>query len=101
KTLLSLWTGAIIWLGLALMGIQFALMWGVLAFLLNYVPNIGSVSSAVPPMIQALLFNGIYECVLVGALFLVVHMVIGNILEPRMMGHRLGLSTLIVFLSLL
>jgi predicted PurR-regulated permease PerM len=52
-------------------------------------------------MIQALLFNGIYECVLVGALFLVVHMVIGNILEPRMMGHRLGLSTLIVFLSLL
>ena len=101
KTLLSLWTGAIIWLGLALMGIQFALMWGVLAFLLNYVPNIGSVISAVPPMIQALLFNGIYECVLVGALFLVVHMVIGNILEPRMMGHRLGLSTLIVFLSLL
>ncbi|MBC6503515.1 MULTISPECIES: AI-2E family transporter [Citrobacter] len=101
KTLLSLWTGAIVWLGLALMGIQFALMWGVLAFLLNYVPNIGSVISAVPPMIQALLFNGIYECVLVGALFLVVHMVIGNILEPRMMGHRLGLSTLIVFLSLL
>lgn len=49
KTLLSLWTGAIIWLGLALMGIQFALMWGVLAFLLNYVPNIGSVISAVPP----------------------------------------------------
>ena len=94
KTLLSLWTGAIIWLGLALMG-------GVLAFLLNYVPNIGSVISAVPPMIQALLFNGIYECLLVGALFLVVHMVIGNILEPRMMGHRLGLSTLIVFLSLL
>ena len=42
KTLLSLWTGAIVWLGLALMGIQFALMWGVLAFLLNYVPNIGS-----------------------------------------------------------
>ncbi|ESH51570.1 hypothetical protein SEEC0006_19586 [Salmonella enterica subsp. enterica serovar Choleraesuis str. 0006] len=79
KTLLSLWTGAIIWLGLALMGIQFALMWGVLAFLLNYVPNIGSVISAVPPMIQALLFNGFYECVLVGALFLVVHMVIGNI----------------------
>ncbi|ENB2030801.1 AI-2E family transporter [Salmonella enterica] len=101
KTLLSLWTGAISWLGLALMDIQFALMWGVLAFLLNYVPNIGSVISAVPPMIQALLFNGFYECVLVGALFLVVHMVIGNIMEPRMMGHRLGMSTLVVFLSLL
>ncbi|WP_437889477.1 AI-2E family transporter [Phytobacter sp. V91] len=101
KTLLSLWTGAIVWAGLAIMGVQFALMWGVLAFLLNYVPNIGSVISAIPPMIQALLFNGLYECVLVGSLFLVVHMVIGNIMEPRMMGHRLGMSTLVVFLSLL
>ena len=101
KTLLSLWTGVIVWLGLELMGVQFALMWAVLAFLLNYVPNIGAVISAVPPMIQVLLFNGIYECILVGALFLVVHMVIGNILEPRMMGHRLGMSTMVVFLSLL
>jgi predicted PurR-regulated permease PerM len=101
KTLLSLWTGVIVWLGLELMDIQFALMWGVLAFLLNYVPNIGAVISAVPPMIQAFLFNGLYECMLVGALFLVVHMLIGNIVEPRMMGHRLGMSTLVVFLSLL
>ncbi|SFR15046.1 MULTISPECIES: AI-2E family transporter [unclassified Enterobacter] len=101
KTLISLWTGVIIWLGLMLMDIQFALMWGVLAFLLNYVPNIGSVISAIPPMIQALLFNGVYEFVLVGILFLVVHMVLGNMVEPRMMGHRLGMSTMVVFLSLL
>ncbi|WP_270104491.1 AI-2E family transporter [Atlantibacter sp.] len=101
KTLISLWTGVIIWLGLELMGIQFALMWGVLGFLLNYIPNIGSVISAIPPMIQALLFNGFYEFMLVGALFLVVHMVLGNMVEPRMMGHRLGMSTLVVFLSLL
>ncbi len=100
KTLLSLWTGVIVWLGLELMGVQFALMWAVLAFLLNYVP-ISARALAVPPMIQVLLFNGIYECILVGALFLVVHMVIGNILEPRMMGHRLGMSTMVVFLSLL
>ena len=101
KTLLSLWTGVIVWAGLAIMDIQFALMWGVLAFLLNYVPNIGSVLSAIPPMVQALLFNGPYEWLLVGTLFLIVHMIIGNILEPRMMGHRLGMSTLVVFLSLL
>ncbi|YAX06449.1 AI-2E family transporter [Klebsiella pneumoniae] len=85
KTLISLWTGLIVWLGLLAMGVQFALMWGVLAF----------------PMLQALLFSGIYECLLVGALFLVVHMVLGNMVEPRMMGHRLGMSTLVVFLSLL
>lgn len=47
----------IVWLGLMLMGVQFALMWGVLAFLLNYVPNIGSVISAVPPMVRALLLT--------------------------------------------
>jgi predicted PurR-regulated permease PerM len=69
KTLLSLWTGVIVWAGLAIMDIQFALMWGVLAFLLNYVPNIGSVLSAIPPMVQALLFNGPYEWLLVGACF--------------------------------
>lgn len=101
KTFISVITGAVVWLGLILLDVQFALMWGVLAFLLNYIPNIGSVISAIPPMIQALLFNGIYECLLVGALFLVVHMVFGNILEPRVMGRRLGMSTLVVFLSLL
>jgi predicted PurR-regulated permease PerM len=101
KTLISLWTGAIIWLGLMLLDVQFALMWGVLAFLLNYVPNIGSVISAIPPMIQAFLFNGFYEFMMVGILFLVVHMILGNMVEPRMMGHRLGMSTMVVFLSLL
>lgn len=101
KTLISLVTGVVIGLGLMLLGVQFALMWGVLAFLLNYIPNIGSVLSAIPPMVQALLFNGYYECLMVGALFLAVHMILGNILEPRVMGHRLGMSTLVVFLSLL
>ncbi|XTZ38665.1 AI-2E family transporter [Salmonella enterica] len=101
KTLLSVWTGLIVWVGLVALNVQFALMWGVLAFLLNYVPNIGSVISAIPPIIQAFLFNGAYECLMVGALFLVVHMVIGNMVEPRMMGHRLGMSTMVVFLSLL
>lgn len=76
-------------------------MWGVLSFLLKYIPNIGSVLSAIPPLIHALLFNGFYTGFLVGALFLVVHMVLGNIVEPRMMGQRLGMSTLAVFLSLL
>ena len=76
-------------------------MWGVLGFLLNYIPNIGSVISAIPPMIQAFLFNGTYEMILVGVLFLAVHMLLGNILEPRMMGRGLGMSTFVVFLSLL
>lgn len=101
KTVISLATGLVIWLGLTLLDVQFALMWGVFGFLLNYIPNIGSVISAIPPMVQALLFNGWYECLMVGLLFSAVHMVLGNIVEPRMMGHRLGMSTLVVFLSLL
>ncbi len=67
KTLISLWTGLIVWLGLLAMGVQFALMWGA-GVLLNYVPNIGSAISAIP-MLQALLFSGIYECLLVGRCF--------------------------------
>ncbi|MEA1063047.1 AI-2E family transporter [Erwinia sp. HR93] len=101
KTLISLMTGLVLWLGLTLLHVQFALMWGVLGFLLNYIPNIGSIISAIPPVIQALLFNGMYEALLVIALFGIVHMVLGNIMEPRLMGHHLGMSTLVVFLSLL
>ncbi|NDJ55924.1 AI-2E family transporter [Enterobacteriaceae bacterium 4M9] len=101
KTVISLATGLVIWLGLTLLNVQFALMWGVFGFLLNYIPNIGSVISAIPPMVQALLFNGWYECLMVGLLFSAVHMVLGNMVEPRVMGHRLGMSTLVVFLSLL
>ncbi len=101
KTLMSLLTGITTWVGLKLLGVEFALMWSVLAFLLNFIPNIGATISAIPPMIQAMLFNGWYECLMVGALFSAIHMVIGNMMEPRVMGRRLGMSTLVVFLSLL
>lgn len=101
KTLMSLLTGITTWVGLKLLGVEFALMWSVLAFLLNFIPNIGATISAIPPMLQAMLFNGWYECLMVGALFSAIHMVIGNIIEPRVMGRRLGMSTLVVFLSLL
>ncbi|MTD37356.1 AI-2E family transporter [Erwinia sp. CPCC 100877] len=101
KTLMSLLTGIITWVGLKALGVEFALMWSVLAFLLNFIPNIGATISAIPPMLQALLLNGWYECLMVGALFSAIHMIIGNMVEPRVMGHRLGMSTLVVFLSLL
>lgn len=101
KTLISLLTGIITWLGLLALNVEFAMMWGVLAFLLNYIPNIGSVISAIPPVFQALLFNGWYDAALVMGLYLAIHMVLGNIIEPRLMGRHLGMSTLVVFLSLL
>ena len=81
--------------------VRFAFVWGLLAFALNYIPNIGSVLAAIPPIAQVLVFNGFYEALLVLAGYLLINLVFGNILEPRIMGRGLGLSTLVVFLSLI
>ncbi len=86
---------------LVLLDVRFAFMWGLLAFALNYIPNIGSVLAAIPPILQVLVFGGLYEALVVLAGYLIVNTVFGNILEPRIMGRGLGLSTLVVFLSLI
>lgn len=101
KTVISLITGLVVWAFLSWVGIGFALLWGMLAFLLNYIPNIGSIISAILPILQALLFNGFYDALVVSAGFIIINIVLGNIIEPRVMGKGLGLSTLVVFLSLL
>jgi predicted PurR-regulated permease PerM len=100
KTLVSLMTGATLTIWLWLVGLDFAMLWGVLAFLLNYVPNIGSVIAAVPAVLLALVALDWTGILLVIAGFVVANVVFGNIVEPRMMGKGLGLSTLVVFLSL-
>lgn len=69
--------------------------------MLNYIPNIGSVLAAIPPILQVLVFSGLYDALILLAGYLVINLVFGNILEPRMMGRGLGLSTLVVFLSLI
>jgi predicted PurR-regulated permease PerM len=100
KTLVSLMTGVTLTIWLWLVGLDFAMLWGVLAFLLNYVPNIGSFIAAVPAVLLALVALDWTGILLVIAGFVVVNVVFGNIVEPRMMGKGLGLSTLVVFLSL-
>ena len=101
KTLISLITGLAVWLTLLLLDVKFALFWGVVAFVLNFIPNIGPIIAGIPPFIQALVLNDFYDALLVAALFSAIHMVFGNMLEPRVMGRGLGLSTLVVFLSLI
>jgi AI-2 transport protein TqsA len=100
KTLVSLMTGGTIAVWLWLVGLDFAMLWGVLAFLLNYVPNIGSIIAAVPAVLLAVVALDWTGVLLVVAGFVVANVVFGNIVEPRMMGKGLGLSTLVVFLSL-
>jgi AI-2 transport protein TqsA len=101
KTAISLVTGMVVWGMLVLLDVRFAFMWGLLAFALNYIPNIGSVLAAIPPILQVLVFGGLYDALVVLAGYLVINLVFGNILEPRIMGRGLGLSTLVVFLSLI
>ncbi len=101
KTAISLVTGLVVWGMLAALDVRFAFIWGLLAFALNYSPNIGSVLAAIPPIIQVLAFGGLYDALVVLAGYLIINLVFGNILEPRIMGRGLGLSTLVVFLSLI
>ena len=101
KALTSLVTGVLVSVSLAIIGIDFPLLWGFLAFLLNFIPNIGSIIAAVPAILLALVQSGLPSAIAVLIVFLVINVIIGNIAEPRLMGKNLGLSPLIVFISLI
>ncbi|MFZ7316385.1 AI-2E family transporter [Avibacterium avium] len=101
KTLTSLLTGLGVFILLKIFDVQYAILWATLSFLLNYVPNIGSIIAAIPIIVQALLLNGFFTGIGVTIGVISLNMIIGNVLEPKMMGKTLGLSTLVVFLSLL
>lgn len=100
KTLTSLATGIIIGISLRLIGVDNAALWGLLAFLLNYVPSIGSIIAAVPAVLFALIGLGVSGALATAGVFAAVNALIGSVLEPRFMGRGLGLSTLVVFVSL-
>jgi len=101
KTITSMMTGVFVAIALAIIGVDFPLLWGFLAFLLNYIPNIGSVIAAIPAVLLALVQLGLTSAIETAVVFLIVNGVIGNIIEPKLMGKNLGLSSLIVFLSLI
>ena len=101
KTIHSLGTGLLIALGTWLLGVDFPILWGLLAFILNYIPNIGSIIAALPAVLVALVQLGLGSALGVIGLFVAVNVLVGSFIEPRFMGERLGLSTLVVFLSLI
>ncbi len=100
KTLISLATGILIGVWVAILGVDFPILWGFLAFLFNYIPNLGSILAAVPTLLLALVQLGPGAAALVGLGYLAVNMVLGTFVEPYFMGRKLGLSTLVIFLSL-
>jgi predicted PurR-regulated permease PerM len=101
KTAISLVTGVTVWVWVSLMGLDFAMLWGLLAFMLNFVPNIGSIIAALPAVLLAVVQLGGGKAVLIAIGYMVVNVLMGNLLEPRIMGRSMGLSTLVVFLSLI
>lgn len=100
KTLTSLATGLLVVVLLGLIGVDYPVLWGVLAFLLNFIPNIGSIVAAIPAVLLALIQLGVVAALAAAGGYLAINIVIGTFLEPRYMGKGLGLSVLVVFLSL-
>lgn len=100
KTVISMVTGLFIALAMWLIGLDYPVLWGVLAFMLNFVPNIGSIIAAVPAVMLAVVQLGVPSAMAVATVYVAVNVIIGSIVEPRFMGKGLGLSTLVVFVSL-
>lgn len=101
KTWISLATGTFVAVFLTIMGVDYPLLWGLLAFLMNYIPNIGSIIAAVPPVLLTIIQLGPGRALGVAIGYVAINIVMGTIIEPRLMGRRLGLSTLVVFFSLI
>lgn len=100
KALLSLVTGILVGVGTAIIGLDYPALWGFLAFALNFIPNIGSIIAAVPAVLLSMVQLGTTATIGVILVYLTANIVIGNIVEPRYMGEKVGLSTLVVFISL-
>lgn len=101
KTLISMFTGLLVGVMLWAKGVNFYVLWGLVAFLFNFIPNVGSIVAAIPGILLTLLQFGYGDAMLVLAGYLAINVLIGNIIEPNVMGQGLGLSPLVVFLSLI
>ena len=100
KTYVSLATGVFVWLLLVILDVDFALLWAVMAFLLNFIPNVGSFIAALPAVVLSAIQHDLGLAAVVAGGYLAINMTLGNLIEPHLMGRRLGLSVLVVFLSL-
>ena len=101
KTLISFATGLLIGLGLWATGDNSPFLMGLLAFILNYVPAVGSIVAAIPSILIALMSTGINSALIVVLIYLAVNLILGNILEPKFMGRGFGISPVLVLVSLL
>ncbi|MBN1572187.1 MAG: AI-2E family transporter [Deltaproteobacteria bacterium] len=100
KTMVSLITGITYTIVLWIAGVDFFLLWGLLAFLLNYIPYIGSYVATVLPVLVALIILSPLSVLIVLIILLAIQMIMGNIVEPKLLGRELNLSPVVVLISL-
>ncbi|MDO5308347.1 MAG: AI-2E family transporter [Planctomycetia bacterium] len=101
KTLISFCVGVSVTILLVVSKVEYPLLWGFVAFLLNYIPNIGSVVAAIPPLILAMVQHGVFVGCIDAVFFALINCAFGYWLEPRLLGNGLNLSPLIVLISLI
>jgi predicted PurR-regulated permease PerM len=101
KTLISLGTGVLTGTACAILGIKFAVLWGFLAFLLNYIPYVGSFLAIILPIILSVFqFPHSYKPFVTGGVLLGIQIFMGNYLDPEMMGNKFNLSPIVIIFSL-
>lgn len=102
KVLISAITGVLVWLVLQLMGVDFPITWGMLAFLLNFIPTVGSIVATIPPVLLAIVqfYPNLWMAAAVLAVLSLIQQVMGNLIEPKVMGENLNLSPVVILLSL-
>jgi predicted PurR-regulated permease PerM len=101
KFLTSLATGLMITIALIIIGVDFPVLWGFLAFILNFIPSVGSFLAAIPAVLLALIQISPFGALITAIVYFAINTLIGNIVEPQLMGRNLGISPLIVFVSMI
>ncbi|MEI7912854.1 MAG: AI-2E family transporter [Verrucomicrobiota bacterium] len=101
KTVISLATGFLAGLLCWAAGLDFFILWGILAYALHYIPVIGSIIAGIPPALLALILFGVPNAVVVAGGYLLINNFLGNVVEPLLVGRRFGISTLVVLVSVM
>jgi predicted PurR-regulated permease PerM len=96
--LISFTTGILVWLALEIIGVDFAITWGALAFFLNFIPTVGSIVASIPPILLALVqfYPSLWPGVVTLFTVVTIQLGMGNALAPKLMGDQLNLSPVVV-----
>ena len=101
KTVSSIFTGVLVWGLCALMNVPFAFLWSVLAFVLNYIPTIGSIMAALPPIALTMVLGSWGDTFIVTLAYIGINCGIGNGIEPLFLGKQFGIATSVILLSVI